>query len=105
MSGRLEHRVALIIGAARGIGKGIAQRFVEEGAKIVIGDREIDIGEETARGLGGRERVRFVAADIARKEAAEKAVSAAVEHFGGLDILVQNAGIFPWTLIENIEPE
>lgn len=105
MSGRLEHRVALIIGAARGIGKGIAQRFVEEGARVVIGDREADIGEATARELGGRERARFVAADIARKEEAEKAVNAAVAHFGGLDILVQNAGIFPWTLIENIEPE
>jgi 3-oxoacyl-[acyl-carrier protein] reductase len=105
MSGRLENRVALIIGAARGIGKGIAQRFIEEGAKIVIGDREADLGEKTARELGGRERVRFVATDIARKEAAEKAVDAAVEHFGGLDILVQNAGVFPWTLIEDIEPE
>lgn len=105
MSGRLEHRVALIIGSARGIGKGIAQRFVEEGARVVIGDREADIGEATARELGGRERARFVAADIARKEEAEKAVNAAVAHFGGLDILVQNAGIFPWTLIENIEPE
>jgi 3-oxoacyl-[acyl-carrier protein] reductase len=105
MSGRLENRVALIIGAARGIGKGIAQRFVEEGARVVIGDRESDIGEATARGLGGLERVRFIAADIARKEEAEKAVNAAIEHFGGLDILVQNAGIFPWTLIEDIEPE
>jgi 3-oxoacyl-[acyl-carrier protein] reductase len=105
MSGRLENRVALIIGAARGIGKGIAQRFIEEGARVVIGDREAGIGEATARGLGGHEQVRFVATDIARKEEAEKAVNAAVEHFGGLDILVQNAGIFPWTLIEDIEPE
>lgn len=103
MSGRLENRVALIIGAARGIGKGIAQRFIEEGARVIIGDREAGIGEETARGLG--ERARFVAVDITRKEEAENAVNTAVEHFGGLDILVQNAGIYPWTLIEDIEPE
>ena len=42
---------------------------------------------------------------IARKEDAERAVATAVERFGGLDILVQNAGIYPWTLIENIEPD
>jgi 3-oxoacyl-[acyl-carrier protein] reductase len=105
MSGRLENRVALIIGAARGIGKGIAQRFIEEGARVIIGDREAGIGEETARGLGGRDRARFAAVDITRKEEAENAVNTAVEHFGGLDILVQNAGIYPWTLIEDIEPE
>jgi 3-oxoacyl-[acyl-carrier protein] reductase len=105
MSNRLENRVALVIGAARGIGKGIAERFIEEGAKVVIGDREASMGEATARALGGPERAWFVPTDIARKEEAEKAVNAAVEHFGGLDILVQNAGIFPWTLIEHIEPE
>jgi 3-oxoacyl-[acyl-carrier protein] reductase len=105
MSGRLENRVALVIGAARGIGKGIAERFIEEGAKVVIGDCEASIGEATARALGRAERAWFVHTDIARKEEAEKAVKAAVEHFGGLDILVQNAGIFPWNLIEDIEPE
>ncbi|WP_119304142.1 SDR family oxidoreductase [Dongia deserti] len=97
---RLKDRIALIIGAARGIGAGIAARFVEEGAQIVIADRE-PAGEATASRLGGR----FLQIDIAQKADAERAVATALEQCGQLDILVQNAGIYPWTLIENIEPE
>jgi 3-oxoacyl-[acyl-carrier protein] reductase len=100
MTGRLDGRSALIIGAARGIGAGIAARFAEEGARIVIADTEKEAGEATAKRLGGV----FVAADISREEDAGRIVVQAVSHHGGLDILVQNAGIFPWTLIENIEP-
>ena len=101
MTGRLQNRVALVIGAARGIGEGIAARFVEEGAKIVIADTQEDAGKATAKRLGGR----FILTDVSRKDHAEAAVQEAITHFGGLDILVQNAGIYPWTLIEDIEPE
>jgi len=101
MTRRLEGKSALVIGAARGIGEGIAARFVEEGARIVIADIEVEAGKATARRLGGH----FIAADISRMDEAESAVALAVSRHGGLDILVQNAGIYPWTLIENIEPE
>jgi 3-oxoacyl-[acyl-carrier protein] reductase len=98
---RLQDRIALVIGAARGIGAGIAARFAEEGAKLVIADREADIGAATAARLGGH----FIGIDVAQKADAERAVAAALDRHGRLDILVQNAGIYPWTLIENIEPE
>jgi 3-oxoacyl-[acyl-carrier protein] reductase len=98
---RLKDRIALIIGAARGIGAGIAERFVEEGASIILADREAPAGEAMAARLGGH----FVPVDVARKADAEGAVAAALQRHGRLDILVQNAGIYPWTLIENIEPE
>ena len=101
MVGRLAGKVAVVVGAAQGIGEGIAERFAEEGAAVVIGDRKKEIGEATARRLGGL----FVETDIARAEDAGRIVAAAVERYGRLDILVQNAGIFPWTLIENITPE
>ena len=97
---RLQGRIALVIGAARGIGAGIAARFAEEGAKVVIADREADIGAATAAKLGGH----FIGIDVSEKADAERAVAAALERHGRLDILVQNAGIYPWTLIENIEP-
>lgn len=103
MSGRLDERRALVVGAARGIGEGIAERFIEEGARIVLADLDPAAGEATARRLGSN--ATFVAADISRKEDAERAVEESVARMGGLDILVQNAGIFPWTLIENTEPE
>lgn len=101
MTGRLEGRSALVIGGARGIGEAIAARFAEEGARLVIADVEGDAGNATAKRLGGR----FIASDVSQKEDAERAVALAVSAYGGLDILVQNAGIYPWTLIENIEPD
>jgi 3-oxoacyl-[acyl-carrier protein] reductase len=101
MTGRLNNRVALVIGAARGIGAAIAERFAEEGARVIVADTEVEAGRATAERLKGR----FVATDISKKADAESAVSEAVTAFGGLDIIVQNAGIYPWTLIENIEPE
>jgi 3-oxoacyl-[acyl-carrier protein] reductase len=101
MTGRLGNRSALVIGGARGIGAAIAGRFFEEGARIVIADTEAEAGRATAERLKGR----FITTDISQKADAERAVNEAVTAYGGLDILVQNAGIYPWTLIENTEPE
>ena len=101
MTGRLQGRSALVIGGARGIGAGIAERFVEEGARVVIADTEVVTGEATAARLGGH----FIATDISDAASAERAVTATLNTCGALDILVQNAGIYPWTLIENISPE
>jgi 3-oxoacyl-[acyl-carrier protein] reductase len=101
MTRRLENKSALVIGAARGIGAAIAERFREEGAKVVIADTEATAGEATAKRLGAG----FIETNIAQSQDADAAVAYAVERMGGLDILVQNAGIYPWTLIENISPE
>ncbi|GAB5376990.1 MAG: SDR family NAD(P)-dependent oxidoreductase [Acuticoccus sp.] len=101
MTGRLNGKSALVIGGARGIGEAIAQRFAEEGARLTIADWLDEPGRETARRLDAA----FQKVDISRAEDAEAAVATAVGAHGGLDILVQNAGIYPWTLIENISPE
>ncbi len=101
MTGRLNNRSALVIGGARGIGAAIAERFFEEGARVVIADTE----EQAGRATAGRLKGRFIATDISQKADAERAVNETVTAYGGLDIIVQNAGIYPWTLIENIEPE
>ena len=101
MTSRLAGKTAIVIGGARGIGEGIAERFVEEGANIVIGDTETEAGRATAQRLGGR----YVQTDIADFASAEAIVSDALNAFGRLDIMVQNAGIYPWTLIEDTSPE
>ncbi|MGE3872840.1 MAG: SDR family oxidoreductase [Parvibaculaceae bacterium] len=101
MTQRLENRSALVIGAARGIGAGIVERFREEGARVIIADSEAAAGEATAKRFGAG----FIETNIAHKPDVDAAVAFTVEQFGGLDILVQNAGIYPWTLIENISPE
>ena len=67
MTGRLDGKTAIVIGAARGIGEGIAARFIEEGARVVIGDTEVEAGEATAERLGAR----FVETDITRPADAE----------------------------------
>ncbi|MDF0603870.1 SDR family oxidoreductase [Psychromarinibacter sp. C21-152] len=101
MSGRLQGKVALVIGGARGIGGAVAARFAQEGADIAIADLDDAAGERHAADLGGL----YLRADVSRAEEAEAAVAATLERFGRLDVLVQNAGIYPWTLIENTSPE
>ena len=101
MSGRIEGKIALVVGAAQGIGEAIAKRFVEEGAKVVIADVLDEVGQATAERLSGI----YVHTDISDFEAAKVAVKVAVQYYGTLDIIVQNAGIYPWTLIENTPPE
>jgi 3-oxoacyl-[acyl-carrier protein] reductase len=101
MSMRLQGKVALIIGAARGIGAGIAQRFHEEGARLVIGDSDAEAGQSMAAKLGAA----FATTDISKKVDADRAVAKALDTHGDLHIVVQNAGIYPWQLIENTEPE
>ncbi|ESY15644.1 SDR family oxidoreductase [Mesorhizobium sp. LNJC394B00] len=101
MTGRLENKVALIVGSARGIGKGIAQRFAEEGAKLVLADSEAEAGQAAADELGAA----FIRTDISQIADAEAAVALALSRHGRLDIIVQNAGIYPWQLIENTSPD
>lgn len=101
MSGRLEDKVALVIGGARGIGGAVAARFAQEGAQVAIGDLDDAAGERHSEELGGI----YLQTDISRAEDAEAAVNATLDRYGRLDILVQNAGIYPWTLIEDTSPE
>ena len=68
---------------------------------MVIADTEVEAGAATAERLKGK----FVATDISKPADAERAVAATLATFGDLHIVVQNAGIYPWSLIENISPE
>jgi NAD(P)-dependent dehydrogenase (short-subunit alcohol dehydrogenase family) len=92
---RLDGKVALISGAARGIGGETARVMAEAGAKIVIGDVLDERGRETARAIeaaGGA--ALYVHLDVTRDEDWTNAVDASVSRFGTLDILVNNAGLF-----------
>lgn len=91
---RLSGKVALISGAARGMGAAHAERFVEEGARVVIADVLDDEGRATAERLG--DAARFVHLDVTSQDDWAAAVAVAVDEFGGLDVLVNNAGIVNW---------
>jgi 3alpha(or 20beta)-hydroxysteroid dehydrogenase len=90
--GRLDGKVALITGAARGQGAAEARLFVDEGAHVMLSDLRDDDGEILAKELG--ERAAYRHHDVASEDDWAEAVSATVEAFGRLDVLVNNAGVF-----------
>lgn len=95
--------MAIITGASAGIGRGIAQIFAQEGAKIVAASRNIEAGERLVQEIrdAGGDAI-FVVADISRKLDNEKVAAAALERFGRIDILVHNAGIFWEVMLDDM---
>lgn len=96
MSNRLEGKVAVITGGASGMGRATAMRFAAEGASVVIGDLNRINGEATlkaAEAAGFAERLAFVRGDVAQEADIEALVAAAVERFGRLDVMFNNAGV------------
>jgi 3-oxoacyl-[acyl-carrier protein] reductase len=105
MTGRVEGKVAIVSGGARGIGAAIALRLIEEGARVVIADILEAEGRATAERLSQQGEAAFVATDVSRKESVDALVEATRLRFGRLDILVQNAGIYPYTTLADIGVE
>jgi len=93
--GRLAGKVALVTGAARGIGAATARRFVEEGARVMLADRRADEGEVFAAELNAFRdgAAQFVTLDVSNEEGWASAIQATSDAHGGVDILVNNAGM------------
>lgn len=90
----LQDKVAVVTGAASGIGKDIAKLFLENGAKVAIADLNHEAAEATAREFDGSgERALAVAMDVTSEEQVEAGIAAVAVQLGGVDILVSNAGI------------
>ncbi len=87
MSGALAGKVALITGAGAGIGEGIARRFADEGARVVVAELDGAAGQAVAETIGGL----FVRTDVSDRDQVENAVATAISEYGALDILVNNA--------------
>ena len=103
MARRLEDRVAIVIGAAQGIGAAIGQRFFLEGAKLVLADRD-EAGVAALAARLGEPTVAFKA-DLTSQEDVDALAAYALQRFGRIDILVQNAGIYPEALISDMSLE
>jgi NAD(P)-dependent dehydrogenase (short-subunit alcohol dehydrogenase family) len=108
--GRLANKVALVTGAGQGIGRGIARRFAREGARVLVADWNAEKGELTAgelAALGGEGR--FVHTDVGDRSQVQRAVKAAIDAWGRIDVLVNNAwsgpgmGRVEWKSTEEME--
>jgi 3alpha(or 20beta)-hydroxysteroid dehydrogenase len=99
--GRLDGKVALITGGARGMGKSHVRHFVAEGARVVFGDVLDDKGAAVAAKLDGQS-CRYIHHDVTSEEHWAAAVAAAVDTFGRLDILVNNAGVLQFAPIADM---
>ena len=90
---KLDGKVALITGAASGIGHGIARRYVEAGGRVVIADLNADGAAAAAKELGDKKTAIGVAMDVSKEDQVNEGVEQTVKAFGRIDILVSNAGI------------
>src|SRR5690349_139461 len=105
--GLLKNKVAFVTGAASGIGAGIARRFAEQGASVMIADITPEDGEKVRKEIekkGGR--ALFVECDVSNARDVQRAIDTTVKEFGKLDIVCANAGINGvWTPVEELKPE
>jgi 2,3-dihydroxy-2,3-dihydrophenylpropionate dehydrogenase len=95
-AGWLDGDVAFITGGGSGIGRAVAERFLAEGASVAIFGRDKDKLQDVADATGAADRVLAIAGDVRDSEALHAAVAQTVSHFGKLDILVPNAGIWDY---------
>lgn len=104
---KLVDRTALITGGARGIGLAIADRYLEEGARVAVADIDTQGVEEAVGRLRpkGAERVMGVRLDVCDRESIAAAIQAVTEHLGGIDILVNNAAVFDMAPVLEVTEE
>lgn len=89
----LQDRVAVVTGGAQGIGLAIAQRFVAEGARVVVGDIDADLGQAAVAQLGGSDVAASAVCDVRDAAQMDSLLDLAVTTFGSVDVMVNNAGI------------
>ncbi|MCW2849570.1 MAG: 3-oxoacyl-ACP reductase [Marmoricola sp.] len=95
MAGRLEGKVAVVTGGCSGIGLATVNRFVEEGAKVVIGDIDDQRGHELVGRLGGSQLATYVHVDVTDKDEVDALFQTAKDTYGSVDVAFNNAGISP----------
>jgi NAD(P)-dependent dehydrogenase (short-subunit alcohol dehydrogenase family) len=99
-----DRRVAVVTGGASGIGLGVAKHLAEEGMSVVASDWDEQACAAARESLGAfGDRVRVVVADIGTPEGAEKTIDAAIDSFGRLDTLVNNAAVHPFVTLEEMD--
>lgn len=99
--GRLDNKVAVITGAAGGMGESHAQLFVDEGAKVIVADFNAENGQKVADKLG--ENAHFIKIDVSKEEDWKSLVEETEKVFGPINILINNAGVSNYASIEDVD--
>ncbi|MBE6801176.1 MAG: SDR family oxidoreductase [Ruminococcaceae bacterium] len=102
-TGRLRGKISIVTGGAQGFGFGIAQEMYREGAAVVLADINEELAKSAAESLG--ERAVGIKVDVGNPESVENLIIETVEHFGGIDIFVANAGVLRAGSLEDLTPE
>ena len=90
---RLQNKIAIVTGGASGFGAGIVKKFITEGAKVVIADINAENGAKAMAEMGNKDNIHFIQTDVSQNDQIKNLVDSTMAHFGGLDIVVNNAGL------------
>ena len=108
VSGRVQDKIAIVTGGAQGFGGGIAELLYTEGANVVIADLNEEVGKKMVDKLNSKKQTNqafFVKANVVSPESVEEMVAATVKQFGGLDVIISNAGILRAGGLDEMTPE
>jgi NAD(P)-dependent dehydrogenase (short-subunit alcohol dehydrogenase family) len=104
--GALTKRVAVVTGGTRGIGRGIAEAFLAQGAAVVVSGKSADKGQQAVEEMGGGDRVSFLACDVRDQRQIEQLIDETAKRYGSVDILVNNAGgTDGWALVHELSDD
>ncbi len=108
LSGRVQDKIVIVTGGAQGFGGGIAEQLYSQGANVVIADLNVEVGEKLVSVLNAKNQTNkawFVKVNVVDPESVEEMVAATVKHFGGLDVIISNAGILRAGSLDEMTPE
>ncbi len=107
-AGRVDNKVVIVTGGAQGFGGGIAETLMADGANVVIADLNAEKGSEMAAQLnrtGGKNKALFVKTDVSSAASVENLIAETVKHFGGVDVIISNAGILRAGSLDEMNPD